>query len=138
MTNDGDYPLNCIDDTGDGFSGWFAISNPRLCNDFCYWNVVASPRTATSGGSDEGTNDTAYNSRNTANPHVKSVIYYTPTTNNNVTHTVPAPVALAYWTCLFDVSSDKVLVSKAGNGQRWIDVGQNYVSSSITTTMTTN
>ena len=138
MTNDGDYPLNCIDDTGDGFSGWFAISNPRLCNDFCYWEVVASPRTTTtaSGGSDEGTNDTAYNSRNTANPHVQSVIYYTPTNNNNETDA--APVALAYWTCLFDVSSDKVLVSNAGIGQRWIDVGQNYVSSSITETMTTN
>lgn len=144
MTNDGDYPLNCIDDTGDGFSGWFAISNPRLCNDFCYWQVVASYRTTSSasGGSneDEGANDndTAYNSRNTANPHVQSVIYYTPTTNNNETDTVPAPVALAYWTCLFDVSSDKVLVSNAGIGQRWIDVGQNYVSSSITATMTTN
>ena len=45
----GNYPLNCIDDTGDGFSGWFAISNPRQCNDFCYWQLPshANPHKST-------------------------------------------------------------------------------------------
>ncbi|KAL9184644.1 hypothetical protein ACHAXT_012614 [Thalassiosira profunda] len=49
------YPLNCIDDTGDGFSGWFAISHPRQCNDFCYWDLPA-------------------NAWNTANPHRTTAI----------------------------------------------------------------
>jgi len=161
MTNvknddDDDYPLNCIDDTGDGFSGWFAISNPRTCNDFCYWEIVTPTRptpsalspssvggvqdesnstaaaAAAAGGEQEVSGDSTYNSWNTANPHVSSVIYY-PQNNNNETNASP----IAYWTCLFDVADDKITVANAGNGQRWIDAWQYYDSPSSTTTTST-
>lgn len=148
--DDDDYPLNCIDDTGDGFSGWFAISNPRTCNDFCYWEIVTPTRPTTSSspssvgmGEEESKStaaeaavdeqeidgDTTYNSWNTANPHVSSVIYH-PQNNNNETNAAP----VAYWTCLFNVASDKITVANQGNGKRWIDVWQDYDLSSTTTT----
>ena len=145
MNSDDNYPLNCIDDTGDGFSGWFAVSNSRSCNDFCYWQVVvvAPPRTPPSSEG-EGANsamDTkkieeedaaTYHSWNTANPHIQSVIYYRAKKNRNETDS--APVAAAYWTCLFNVADDKITVSNAGTGQRWMDVWQEYVSSTTATT----
>ena len=38
MADAADYPLNCLDDLSDGFSGWFAVSDPNQCNDFCFWD----------------------------------------------------------------------------------------------------
>lgn len=128
MDSDDNYPLNCIDDTGDGFSGWFAVSNSRVCNDFCYWQVVVNTQDI------EEDDATAYHSWNTANPHVQSIIYYhVKKKRTNETNT--APVAVAYWTCLFNVANDKITVANAGNGQRWTDVWQEYV---VSTTATTN
>ena len=94
-----DYPLNCLSDTGDGFSGWFAVSNPKICNDFCYWS------------SEPESNNSEYTVVNTADPHQTTVINY-----DNVTY---------YWECVFDAAGDDMLTSKAV-GQRWIGAYQQY------------
>ena len=51
-------PLKCYSDIGDGFSGWYAVSNSRRCNDFCYWRLDIG---------DE------YDSTNTADPHQTTI-----------------------------------------------------------------
>lgn len=106
VDDDGDYPLNCIDDTGDGFSGWFAISNPRQCNDFCYWKLPEDE--------DRRAERLVYAAWNTANPH-KSTVITTPLSG------------IAYWTCVYDSANDQTLVSLAQE-QRWIDSFQKYYS----------
>lgn len=109
MTDDGDdatgdYPLNCIEETGDGFSGWFAISNPRQCNDFCFWHVPSAPN---------ATSSSSYAAWNTANPHRSTVIH--------------TPFGNAYWTCVYDSAGDDVMVSVA-NGESWVDSWHKHVS----------
>mmetsp|Transcript_2949 Transcript_2949/g.6460 ORF Transcript_2949/g.6460 Transcript_2949/m.6460 type:complete len:839 (-) Transcript_2949:341-2857(-) len=94
-----DSPLNCIDDTGDGFSGWFAISNPRRCNDFCFWDLPDS--------------NASYAAWNTADPHRVTVLE------------TPEGINKAHWTCVYDSASDKVKVSQA-KGERWIDSWEKY------------
>lgn len=99
---DDDYPLNCIDETGDGFSGWFAISTPSQCKDFCYWEV--------------GNASYSYAAWNIADPHHTTV--------------VDSPIiGTSYWTCIYDASDDKTTLSIA-KGERWIDSGQKYYPSS--------
>lgn len=95
-----DYPLNCLSDTGDGFSGWFAISNINKCNDFCYWSTATA------------SNDQDYTAYNTADPHQTTVTYF-----GNVT---------SYWTCVYDAAGDDVLTSMAV-GQRWIDTYSQFM-----------
>jgi hypothetical protein len=51
-------PLKCYTGTGDGFSGWYAISDPRVCNDFCFWRLE-----------DNDVDEYEYNASNTADPH---------------------------------------------------------------------
>jgi len=97
MVNSEDYPLNCIEETGDGFSGWFAISNTKQCNDFCYWNLPPSMDNSTSS---------AYTSLNTANPHQTTVI--------------DTPVGKVYWVCIFDSAEDAQTISSVQE-ERWID-----------------
>lgn len=92
-----DYPLNCIDDTGDGFSGWFAISNTRQCNDFCYWQLPSQ--------------NISYAAWNTANPHESTVI--------------KTPFGIAYWTCAYDSADDRTLKS-AAEEHRWVDSWRDF------------
>lgn len=106
-----DYPLNCITDTGDGFSGWFAISNPKQCNDFCYWSTP----TDTSDSQE-------YSAFNTANPHNVTMI-----TNGNVTY---------YWECVYDSASDNVLTLDAV-GERWVDSYRRFVKGETASSATT-
>lgn len=94
-----DYPLNCLSNTGDGFSGWFAITDPKVCKDFCYWS-----------SSNSDSND--YTSSNTANPHEITVIR-----NDNET---------SYWECVYNADGDDVLTLEA-IGQRWIDTYQQFI-----------
>ena len=96
--HDDDYPLNCIDDTGDGFSGWFAISNPRQCNDFCYWQLPSQ-------------NGSSYAAWNTANPHMSTV--------------VSTPIGTAYWTCAYD-SADDTTIAAVAEEHRWDDSWRKY------------
>ena len=118
----GGYPLNCIDDTGDGFSGWFAISNPRRCNDFCYWKLPPEDedRRTNQNGTNSSSTSAADESRlvyaawNTANPH-KSTVISTPSSG------------VVYWTCVYDSANDKTLVSMARE-ERWIDSFHKYYS----------
>ena len=98
--HDDDYPLNCIDDTGDGFSGWFAISNPRQCNDFCYWQLPSQ-------------NGSSYAAWNTANPHMSTV--------------VSTPIGTAYWTCAYD-SADDTTIAAVAEEHRWDDSWRKYYS----------
>ncbi len=97
VKDDNIYPLNCIDDTGDGFSGWFAISNSRQCNDFCYWQLPAQ--------------NISYAAWNTANPHMSTVI-------NTL-------FGMAYWTCAYDSADDKTMVS-AAEEHGWVDSWRRY------------
>jgi hypothetical protein len=92
-----DYPLNCIDDTGDGFSGWFAISNTRQCNDFCYWQLPSQI--------------ISYAAWNTANPHESTII--------------KTPFGIAYWTCAYDSADDRTLKS-AAEEHRWVDSWRDF------------
>jgi hypothetical protein len=46
------YPIKCWSGFKDGFSGWYAVSNPRRCTDFCFWET-----------------STEYTSANVADPH---------------------------------------------------------------------
>jgi hypothetical protein len=128
MADDGDYPLNCIDDTGDGFSGWFAISNPRQCNDFCYWKLPDSVQQTTQNGTTNSTTSAGgglvYAAWNTANPH-KSTVISTPSSGTS------------YWTCIYDSANDKTLVSLAQD-ERWIDSFQKYYTPPLTTTEVVN
>ena len=102
MADDGDdYPLNCIDDAGD-FSGWFAISSNKVCNDFCYWNIPSSKN---------GTSNNEYAS--TANPHQSTVLH--------------TPSGTVYWTCIYDSADDKSMLSKVEE-YKWIDSWQTYAS----------
>ncbi len=129
-----DYPLNCIDNLSDGFSGWFAISNPRKCNDFCYWHHE-SPQTdyESNDGSRVGTDDDdddddenndddedgssgRYTAWNTANPHKFTVIQKSEKATLS-----------AYWVCVYDAADDSVLASRA-EGKSWVDTWQNYIT----------
>jgi len=92
-----DYPLNCIEETGDGFSGWFAISNNKQCNDFCYWNLPPSI---------DNSSSSSYTSLNTANPHQTTVIYN--------------PDGNVYWVCIFDSAEDTQTISSVKE-EPWID-----------------
>ena len=107
MADDGDddYPLNCIDDAGD-FSGWFAISSSKVCNDFCYWNNPSS-----SSSSNGTTSNNEYAS--TANPHQSTVLH--------------TPAGTVYWTCIYDSADDQSMLSKVEE-HKWIDTWQNYAS----------
>ena len=96
MVNSEDYPLNCIEETGDGFSGWFAISNTKQCNDFCYWNLPPSM---------DNSSSSSY-TLNTANPHQTTVI---DTSGGKV-----------YWVCIFDSAEDAQTISSVKE-ERWID-----------------
>ena len=102
--NKKDYPLNCLNDVGDGFSGWFAISNPRKCNDFCYWNLP--PDNNSNSSNSTSSSGRSYAAWNTADPHHSTVI--------------DTPVGTAYWTCIYDSADDKDLLSKVTE-QRWVD-----------------
>ncbi|KAL7555180.1 hypothetical protein ACHAWF_018990 [Thalassiosira exigua] len=95
MADDGDYPLNCVDDAGDGFSGWFAISNPRRCDDFCYWRPPP-------GGGDSP-DDAAWKP---ADPHRSAV--------------ARTPYGDAHWTCAYDGAGDETKASSVV-GESWID-----------------
>lgn len=118
MVDEYDYPLNCIDSTGDGFSGWFAITNSRKCNDFCYWSVVnkKTNNNSTTNDSEENDRDSRYTALNTANPHKTTVIY---DANNS---SQPA----AYWVCIFNSADDKTLVSQA-DGEKWIETWHSHL-----------
>jgi hypothetical protein len=115
MTATDDYPLNCISDTGDGFSGWFAISNPRKCIDFCYWSVSTNKDSNEQSDDDDITD--GYNAYNTADPHHTTFIQE----NGN---------AIAYWTCAYESSGDDVLASSAV-GQRWVDTYHQFITNSV-------
>ncbi|KAL3778783.1 hypothetical protein HJC23_002689 [Cyclotella cryptica] len=108
-----DHPLNCLSDTGDGFSGWFAISNPRKCNDFCYWAIDT-------GGGDDGDeydgDEAGYTSYNTADPHHTTVII-----NNDFS---------AYWVCVYNAAGDDFMASQA-EGQRWVDTWQKFSTNTL-------
>lgn len=108
-----DYPLNCLSNTGDGFSGWFAISNPTICNDFCYWSTSDS-----STDSEE-----EYTAFNTADPHRITVI-----SNGNKT---------AYWECIFDSAGDEILTS-AAVGERWVDAYRRYIEGEVSASSDVN
>lgn len=122
-----DYPLNCIDNLSDGFSGWFAISNPRKCNDFCYWHH--EPLQADSENEDENNavtdddenNDdddrssSQYTAWNTANPHKTTIIEKSEKSRQS-----------AYWVCVYDAADDSVLASQA-EGKSWVDTWQKYI-----------
>lgn len=110
MAVDDDYPLNCIERVYDGFSGWFAITNPRKCNDFCYWDIV---ETNHSQGS-------RYTALNTADPHQTTVIYDDA---DNFTR------AVAHWVCMYDSADDETLASHA-SGDKWIYTWNHYVDKS--------
>lgn len=114
MAEDGDdYPLNCVDSLSDGFSGWFAISNPRKCNDFCFWNVVDNYNEENDGGGSR------YTALNTADPHQTTVIYDAKNSS----------LAIAYWVCIYDSADDKTLVSQA-SGEKWIDTWHEHLDKS--------
>jgi hypothetical protein len=98
--NTSNYPLNCVDDTGGGFSGWFAIYNYRQCNDFCYWQLPSQK--------------SSYAAWNTGNPHKSAVM--------------TTPIGTAYWTCAYNSTDDKTLVSVAEE-HRWVDSWRKYYSS---------
>jgi hypothetical protein len=106
-----DYPLNCLTDTGDGFSGWFAISNPKKCNDFCYWSITYISDNATASSSDSR-EQYQYTVFNTANPHNVTVVIH-----DNFT---------SYWECVYDSASDNVLTLEAV-GERWVDTYHKFV-----------
>ena len=89
-----DYPLNCLDGLSDGFSGWFAVSDPNQCNDFCWWDH-------------EQTNTTAPSVGYTADPHETTAIEL-------------PDGSFSYWKCVFDSAGDDFLLSQA-TGSRWID-----------------
>eukprot|EP01082_Thalassiosira_pseudonana_P012445 g11161.t1 g11161 contig5:240172-240645(+) len=114
-----DYPLNCIENTGDGFSGWFAISNTRQCNDFCYWHQNPSGARDQSTLDDDdatdgdGSGSEEYTASNTADPHQTTVIYSDAHPNENST-------PIAYWVCVYDAADDSTLTSMV-NGQSWIE-----------------
>mmetsp|Transcript_23398 Transcript_23398/g.47354 ORF Transcript_23398/g.47354 Transcript_23398/m.47354 type:complete len:820 (-) Transcript_23398:48-2507(-) len=122
-----DYPLNCIDNLSDGFSGWFAISNPRKCNDFCYWHH--EPIKADSGNDDENnavTDDDEnnndedgssgqYTAWNTANPHKTTMIKKSEKSRQS-----------AYWVCVYDAVDDSILASHA-EGKSWVDTWQKFI-----------
>ena len=76
-------------------AGWFAISNTKQCNDFCYWNLPPSNNTSST-----------YTSLNTANPHQTTVI---DTTDGKV-----------YWVCIFDSAEDTQTISSVKE-EPWID-----------------
>ena len=50
------YPIKCYGSLSDGFSGWYAVSDPSLCNDYCYWNPTSE-------------NFTKFDRFNSNNPH---------------------------------------------------------------------
>lgn len=142
MTNAAaDYPLNCIDNLSDGFSGWFAISNTRQCNDFCYWHQEpiknkteekdgADGNDNDAGSADEGEDEEAdsgddgddgesqYTAWNTANPHQTTVIHADDSGDQKVS---------AYWVCVYDAADDTVLASQA-QGQSWFESWHTYYS----------
>ena len=121
-----DYPLNCIDETGDGHSGWFAISNPRQCNDFCYWSIEKKEKKKINTTADEvdgivSDNDDDYDgryiytARNTADPHRTTAIY-------------GIEEAISYWVCIYGSADDKFLVSQVNhNEERWVDTWHNHL-----------
>lgn len=123
-----DYPLNCIDSTGDGFSGWFAITNPRQCNDFCYWSVDDKKKKSASDDTNDNEDDNeddSYTALNTANPHETTVIYNAASANNDNT-TRSTEEAVAHWVCIYNSADDKTLVSQA-EGEKWIDTWHKYL-----------
>ena len=95
MADAADYPLNCLDDLSDGFSGWFAVSDPNQCNDFCFWDH------------DHETNSTDQDVGYTADPHETTAIKL-------------PDGSFSYWKCVYDSAGDDFLVSQA-TGSRWID-----------------
>ena len=131
-----DYPLNCIESTGDGFSGWFAITNPRQCNDFCYWSVDKKKKSS-SASDDTNENkddneDDSYTALNTANPHETTVIYNAASTNNDTTWSTEE--AVAHWVCIYNSAGDKTLVSQA-EGEKWIDTWHKYLDKRTMSTL---
>ena len=80
------YPIKCYSGFSDGFSGWYAVSNRRKCNDLCYWEVIDnsddSSETAVGG----------YSPTNVADPHQATLL---PTINST-----------SSWRCALDVASD--------------------------------
>lgn len=110
MAVDDDYPLNCIERVDDGFSGWFAITNPRKCNDFCYWDVVET---------NNNSRDSRYTALTTADPHQTTLIYDA----DNFTR------AVAHWVCIYDSADDETLVSHA-SGEKWVDTWHHYLDKS--------
>ncbi|KAL7448600.1 hypothetical protein ACHAWC_000762, partial [Mediolabrus comicus] len=129
-----DYPLNCIDSTGDGFSGWFAITNPRQCNDFCYWSVDKKKKSASddTNENEDDNEDDSYTALNTANPHETTVIYNAASTNNDTTRSKEE--AVAHWVCIYNSADDKTLVSQA-EGEKWIDTWHKYLDKRTMSTL---
>lgn len=95
-----DYPLNCLDSLSDGFSGWFAVSDPNQCNDFCFWDHEQTTTNST------GEQQVTY----TADPHETTAIEL-------------PDGSFSYWKCVFDSAGDGFLLSQA-TGSRWIDYVQ--------------
>jgi hypothetical protein len=128
VVSEDDYPLNCIDSTGDGFSGWFAITNPRKCNDFCYWRKETTKNSTNDDANEENNGGDRYTSRNTANPHQTTVIYDDANNNNSSSH---QPTTAYYWVCIYDSADDKTLVSQV-NGEKWIDTWHDHLDKKTT------
>jgi hypothetical protein len=125
VESEDDYPLNCVDSTGDGFSGWFAITNPRKCNDFCYWSLETN--STNNNDDDNQENEGRYTSRNTANPHLTTVIY--DDAKNNHDSSPPITTTAYYWVCIYDSADDKTLISQV-NGEKWIDTWHDHLDKS--------
>ena len=90
-------PILCSGEFRDGFSGWFAVSDSGVCNDFCFWDwdhildVQATPKPVLNATK----NDTqrsgwaGWNAFNTADPSVSTI----------------APDG-SPWTCILSAGSD--------------------------------
>ena len=75
------YPIKCYSGFRDGFSGWYAVSNPRKCRDFCFWEV-----------STIGDADVEYAPSNVADPHQTTFLSTLESTS--------------VWRCALNVASD--------------------------------
>ena len=80
------YPIKCYSGFRDGFSGWYAVSSPLKCKDFCFWEV-----------STIGDADVEYTPSNVADPHQTTFLSTSDSTS--------------VWRCALNVASDAELWS---------------------------
>lgn len=80
------YPIKCYSGFRDGFSGWYAVSNPHKCRDFCFWEV-----------STIGDADVEYTPSNVADPRQTTFLSTLDSTS--------------VWRCALNVASDAELWS---------------------------